>query len=517
MTSAGSTDIVLARYSSAGAYITQRRFGSTGIDDGEGVAIDASGNIYTTGRFEGTVSFGGSSLVAGAGITNVYLAKYNSSVTHQWSQKFGGSNANAGDKVTVDAASNVLVTGYYNGTIDFGGGPLPSAGGGSTDAFLAKFTSAGAPVWSQHFGGTSSDEGRDLACDAGGAVAVVGYFDTSIDLGGQLLTASGLDDFVATFASTASEPLISSVVDIKNDQGRAVKVTFAASGQDDPRAFYYGTQYEAYRRTDPAPSQVVSSPAAGTSPRQLLDSGWTQVGVVSAHGKKTYSIDVPTIGDSTLALGQYYSVFKIRAATQSPYEFHDSPPDSGYSKDNLAPGVPQNFVLNAGQLAWDESTAPDFKFFTVYGSNTTSFANSVLINYTIAHALDVHAATYPYYFVTATDFSGNEGKPALANNPSGVGETPRSYVLSVTNYPNPFNPRTTVKYTVPSRGVVDINIYDASGAHVVTLFHGERNAGAYSVDWDGHARGGASASSGIYFARVSFNGSSRTRKMVLLK
>jgi hypothetical protein len=512
MTNAGtSTDIVMARYNSSGGFLSQLHYGSTGIDEGSGVAIDASGNIFTTGRFEGTVSLGGTLLVTSPGTTDVYLAKYTSGGSHVWSKKFGGANANGGAKVAIDFAGNLLATGYYNGTADFGGGPLPAVG--STDAFLAKFTTIGAPIWSQHFGDKQDDNGRDVACDANGTVALVGTFNTAIDLGGQLLTANTYDDFVATFAPGASEPVISSIVDIKNDQGRAVKVTFTASGEDDPRAFYYATQYEAYRRSDPAPLQVASSPADGAAPRPLLDSGWTQAGVVSAHGKKTYSIDVPTIGDSTLTLGQYYSVFKIRAATQFPYEFYDSPPDSGYSKDNLAPGVPQNFVLNTGQLTWDESTAPDFKFFTVYGSNTTSFANGVLINYTIAHAMDVHAATYPYYFVTARDFSGNEGNPALANNPSGVGETPRSYVLSVSNYPNPFNPATTVKYTVPQRGRVRVAIYDARGALVTTLVDKERAAAAYSIDW----KPGAAVGSGVYFARIEQNGATRTHKLVLLK
>ena len=89
--------------------------------------------------------------------------------------------------------------------------------------------------------------------------------------------------------------------------------------------------------------------------------------------------------------------------------------------------------------------------------------------------------------------------------------------MSLSVFPNPFNPRTTVKYTVPSRGVVAIDVYDAAGAHVATLFHGEKNAGAYSVDWDGRATGEASVSSGVYFARISFNGSTETKKMVLLK
>src|SRR5678815_5666148 len=164
-----------------------------------------------------------------------------------------------------------------------------------------------------------------------------------------------------------------------------------------------------------------------------------------------------------------------------PATFYDSDPDSGYSKDNLAPAAPQNFVYTAGNLSWLESTARDFDYFTVYGSNTNSFGAGTLVDYTISIGMNVNASPYVYYFVTATDFSGNEGKPAIVNSLSGVGGTPASYVLSVSNYPNPFNPRTTVKYTVPSRGHVDIDVYDASGAHVRTLFNGERNAGAYTT------------------------------------
>jgi hypothetical protein len=131
--------------------------------------------------------------------------------------------------------------------------------------------------------------------------------------------------------------------------------------------------------------------------------------------------------------------------------------------------------------------------------------------------MDVIASPYLYYYVTATDFSGNEGRPAKVNTLSGVGGTPRSYVLSVSNYPNPFNPRTTVSYTVPSRGPVTISIYDANGARVATLFKGERAAGAYSVQWDGRTDNAAVAASGVYFARIEHSSGTRTKKMVLLK
>jgi flagellar hook assembly protein FlgD len=132
--------------------------------------------------------------------------------------------------------------------------------------------------------------------------------------------------------------------------------------------------------------------------------------------------------------------------------------------------------------------------------------------------MDVTASPYVFYFVTATDFSGNEGRPAKVNTLSGVGGTPKSYVLSVSNHPNPFNPRTTVSYTVPSKGSVTIAVYDARGARVSMLVNNEvRDAGAYGVEWNGRTDAGVTASSGVYFARIEHAGATRTKKMVLLK
>ena len=59
------------------------------------------------------------------------------------------------------------------------------------------------------------------------------------------------------------------------------------------------------------------------------------------------------------------------------------------------------------------------------------------MDYSVAAAMDVSGSPYVFYFVTATDFSGNEGKPARVNTLSGVGGTPKDYVLSISVYPNP--------------------------------------------------------------------------------
>lgn len=131
-------------------------------------------------------------------------------------------------------------------------------------------------------------------------------------------------------------------------------------------------------------------------------------------------------------------------------------------------------------------------------------------------SLDVTANVHTFYYATATDFSGNEGKAARVNTLSGV-EGRTHYSLGVNAYPNPFNPATTIRYDVPSRGRVVVSVYDAKGERVATLVDEERNAGSYPVRWDGADARGVRASSGVYFVRLQFGAEMRSRKIVLLK
>jgi FlgD Ig-like domain/Beta-propeller repeat len=507
LVSAGGSDIFLMKLDPNGNYLWAKRFGSFGDDGAYRLQVESGGNIYFAGSFLGTVNFGGGALVS-AGNSDAVVAKFDGNGNHIWSQRYGSGGDDYATSIAQDGAGNVYFAGLFSGTVDLGGGGTASVGG--FDGFLAEVTSNGAYLWDRRAGGPGNDA-LVVAADASGNVFTTGSFFTTIDLGGgPLFSNSGSLDLC--LGAYVNNPMISTIADVGNDQGRRVKIQFAHSTADQSN-FASVVKYEAYRRSDSPPA--VST--ARLSQRQLLDSGWTFAGEVPAHQKNSYSIDAETIGDSTVALGQYYSVFFIRAATASTGVFFDSQPDSGYSVDNLAPGIPQNFIFNAGQLTWNESTAKDFKYFTVYGSNTSAFGSATKVDYSVAPSMNVNTSSYVFYFVTATDFSGNEGKPAIINTLSGVSGTPRQFSLSLAAFPNPFNPATTLHYSLPSRERVRIDIFDSHGARVTTLVDSEKPAGEYSVAWRGLNASGGTVGSGIYFARLTSASGTRSYKLTLLK
>ncbi|HER42930.1 MAG TPA: T9SS type A sorting domain-containing protein, partial [Candidatus Eisenbacteria bacterium] len=84
-------------------------------------------------------------------------------------------------------------------------------------------------------------------------------------------------------------------------------------------------------------------------------------------------------------------------------------------------------------------------------------------------------------------------------------------------YPNPFNPVTTVAFGVPRPGRVRIAVYDIAGRRGAVLVDRFMEAGEFTARWDGRDERGRAAASGVYFARMTMDDFSATRKMVLLR
>jgi hypothetical protein len=96
-------------------------------------------------------------------------------------------------------------------------------------------------------------------------------------------------------------------------------------------------------------------------------------------------------------------------------------------------------------------------------------------------------------------------------------ETPALSLTLDSNYPNPFNPQTTVAYTLPRAGRVTIEVYDASGRWVQTITNEPQTAGAKTATWNGRDSNGETAASGVYLVRLKFDKEVKSRKITLLK
>jgi len=99
---------------------------------------------------------------------------------------------------------------------------------------------------------------------------------------------------------------------------------------------------------------------------------------------------------------------------------------------------------------------------------------------------------------------------------SAVGDIPVARALGQ-NFPNPFNPKTTISFSLKGSGQVRLQVYDVQGHLVRTLVNGTRAAGQYRVDWDGRDNSGRAAAAGIYMYRLEAEGLVHQKKMTLLK
>jgi PKD repeat protein len=206
----GGVDTFVARYSAAdGRHLWSRNLGGASDDIGYGVVSDRSGGILLTGFFRARMSFGTATLIS-AGANDIFLAKLQSSNGQTiWARGFGGTMSERGYHVDVDSAGNALLTGFFQDRLDLGGGPLTSAG--STDVFVAKFAAAtGTHLWSRGLGGTGEDYGLGIGVDSNDDVVVTGRFKDTVDFGGGPFVAAGASDaFVARYRGTTGTHLSS--------------------------------------------------------------------------------------------------------------------------------------------------------------------------------------------------------------------------------------------------------------------------------------------------------------------
>ena len=181
MTASANKDIFILKLDASGNFGWAKSIGGDNDEEGYSIAVDGS-NVYTTGYFNGTVNFGTGANLTSQGY-DIFVSKLSSNGTFVWAKKTGGSIADYGKYIAVDTSGNVYTTGYFNGTVDFdpGAGTYNLISKGGADIFISKLNSSGNFVFARQFGGTSGDQGYFLTVNSSNNLYMTGFFSNTVD------------------------------------------------------------------------------------------------------------------------------------------------------------------------------------------------------------------------------------------------------------------------------------------------------------------------------------------------
>ena len=225
------------------------------------------------------------------------------------------------------------------------------------------------------------------------------------------------------------------------------------------------------------------------------------------------------VGDFDYAGG--ITASRVARFSDSENPFAPPPPPILVSPVNGAILVATNPLLDWNSSATAESYRIQVSTSSGFTSTVYNVSNITVTEYQIPNnGLNINT-TY-YWRVNAKNVVGTSPYSTIfhfttgATNISGNNEIPKEFRL-YSNYPNPFNLETKIRFDIPKQGQVRLNVYDILGRVVATLVNEELNAGRYEVVWPAPTGDGTGFPSGVYFYTLQSGDFKETKKMLLLK
>jgi hypothetical protein len=233
-TSLGFAEIFVSKLNASGNFVFEKTLTGPSTNIANAIALDALGNIYTTGYFLSSLDFdpgpGVYTLTSNGGPGDIFISKLDASGNFVWAKSIGGSAFDVGYSITVDPSGNVLTTGYFQSATDFDPGPGISSltSNGVTDIFISKLDASGNFVWAKQIGGTSNDLGFAITTDGAGSVYTTGYFTSTVDfdpgVGTYTLTGTAGDIFISKLSAAGNFVWAAKTGSASIDEGHSITV-----------------------------------------------------------------------------------------------------------------------------------------------------------------------------------------------------------------------------------------------------------------------------------------------------
>ncbi|MCK5856496.1 MAG: SBBP repeat-containing protein [Bacteroidales bacterium] len=309
----GGEDIFISKLDSNGNFIWAKSFGGPLNDYCYSVITDSDGNVYTTGGFRDTVDFDPNSGVANLvalGSKDMFVSKLDSNGNFVWAKKISGYQSSRGAAMSIDSSGNLIITGWFSGTVDFD--PSQSTHNlvsmGMADVFVLKLDSAGDFIWVKVMGGANDDVPRDMKLDGSNNIYVVGVFKDTADFNfgyGQadLISKGYQDIFIVKLNSNGNFVWAKSMGGPLYDYGNSIAVDYSGD------VYTTGTFYDTVDFNPGSGSYNISSSGYADIFISKLSSNGTFMwarSVGSTYSEYSNSLNVDIDGE-ILLLGQFRS------------------------------------------------------------------------------------------------------------------------------------------------------------------------------------------------------------------
>lgn len=248
LSSTGDDDVFISKVDASGNFLWAKSIGGVDFEYNGSLALDASGNVYTTGIFNDIVDFDPGAAVfnlASNGLFDIFISKLDAAGNFVWAKKIGASDNDGGVSVAVDAIGNIYTSGFFRDTVDFdaGLGTFTLAAKGDYDTFITKLDATGNFIWAKAIGGIGLDFSYATAIDPLGNSYTAGWFDGTMDfdpgVGTFNLTSAGSSDIFIVklnsagnfvWAKAMGSPLVDNPNSIAIDKSGNVITTGSFSG-----------------------------------------------------------------------------------------------------------------------------------------------------------------------------------------------------------------------------------------------------------------------------------------------
>lgn len=465
-TTNGSSDIFIVKYDASGVLVWAKSAGGSSADEGKSIAVDANGNSYVTGNFASSIiSFGSTSLTF-AGVYDIFIVKFDASGTAVWAKKAGGSGTDFGKGIALDTSGNCYVTGSFgSSTITFGSFILTNAGSSGDDMFIVKYDTSGTTVWAKKAGSTGSDWGNGIALDRIGNTYVTGQFNSpSITFGSTTLNDAGSADMFIVKLCQMAIPTITASGSATFCQGNSITLTASSATS------YLWSDGTTTTQGIPISTSGNYSVIATNSNGCSITSTATNVTVLptlnSSQTPTICSSDKITIGTHTYnANGTYTDVLT------SIISGCDSIVTTYLTVDSVNTSIT---VLNSTLTA--NETSATYQWLNCNNGNAT-IAGQTNQNFT--------ATTNGSYAVIVT--KNNCSDTSSCNNITITGIIENGFAKTINIYPNPFTLKTTITFIQEQKNTT-LKIMDVLGKEIksisfegkqLTIEKGEMKSGIY--------------------------------------